>query len=170
MIKTTNKSNLWNKGFHFILYFQVTVPHWGTSKQEFETAEDWNRSHRGMLFTGLLLIICSVCFLIPPRSSTTHTDLGLPHQLSIKKWPTLAYRTTGIFSIKIPSSKMTLGCVKKTHKLASTNRDRVHSIQCYWLTLEHHTNYIIHYYVSKKAWNFYNAFHHESDSSCFIKL
>ena len=82
----------------------------------------WCTGHGRMLLTGLLLMACSACFLIEPRN-TSPGVMALPrmdwisinHQL--RKYPTglcTAQSHRGIFSIEVPSSLMTLPCVKMT--------------------------------------------------------
>lgn len=80
-----------------------------------------------MLLTGLLLVACSACFLIEPRSTSPGMALPtigrtLPHQSQIKKMPNkLTYSPVlwEHFSAEAPSSLMTSLC-QVDIKLAST--------------------------------------------------
>lgn len=66
-----------------------------------------------MLFTGLITMACSACFLI----ESTHNRQNLAHCSLINKM--LAAGSYGdIFSAEVPSSQKTLACVK----LKNTNQ------------------------------------------------
>lgn len=47
------------------------------------------RGHRRVLLTGLLLLDCSVCFLLPPYTQAldSHSKLDFPQSSSVKKVP-----------------------------------------------------------------------------------
>jgi hypothetical protein len=64
----------------------------GTQTGQGPGGRSWCRGHRGVLLTGLLLVVCSACFLIEPRTTISEvsppTAAGpFPHQLLIKKIP-----------------------------------------------------------------------------------
>ncbi|EDL13592.1 mCG147471 [Mus musculus] len=75
-----------------------------------------------MLLTGLLIMACSACLLIEPRTPSHSLaqpieSWALSNQSLIKKMPyTFAYNPSngGSFLVKIPSSQMILICVKLT--------------------------------------------------------
>lgn len=67
-----------------------------------------------MLFTGMFIVTCPVCFLIKPKTTSPGVVPPTIIQLS-RKCPTglpIAWPYGGIFSIEVPSSQMTLACLK----------------------------------------------------------
>ena len=82
-----------------------------------------------MLLTGLLPMACLACCLI--SSSTTHPGVVPPHGIGPyipifsqenvpQACPQAGHSGGSIFSIEVPSSKMTLACIKLEPNLAST--------------------------------------------------
>jgi hypothetical protein len=78
------KSNLWGKEF-------VSA---SSSTSQFiiegSRGRNWSRGRRETLLTGLFIVICSVCLLIAPGTTSPGVTLptalwALPHQPSIKK-------------------------------------------------------------------------------------
>lgn len=64
-----------------------SLHHRGKSEKKIR-GRNWSRSHGGVLLTNLLLV-CSICFIIEPRTSCPYMSLPmviwvLPHQSSIK--------------------------------------------------------------------------------------
>jgi hypothetical protein len=107
------KINLEGKGF-----FQLTLPQnrssWKKSEQELKMNR--NLQAGADVEAMILLIGCSACFLLKPR--TTSPDVASPtwvgpstsnHQ--VRKCPT-ARSYAGIFSVEIPSFQITLACIK----------------------------------------------------------
>lgn len=93
--KTPTKSSLGKKGFIWLKYsgFQSLEGSQDRNWRQQPGGRNWSRSHRGTLLTGLLLLACSICFLIPLRTTCPGIDpptLGwaFPHQQLIKKCPT----------------------------------------------------------------------------------
>jgi hypothetical protein len=89
----------------------------GTQARQESGSRSWYRDHGGMLFTGLLQIACSVCFLIDSRVPSPGTAppimyWAFSHQSLIKK---MSYRFAyiwsygSVFSIEAP---MALACVR----------------------------------------------------------
>jgi len=113
----------------FCLYFQATVHHWGKSGQK-PGSRSWCRGHGGALLTGLLLMACSACFLIPSRTTfrgvAPPSMAGFPPppcQSLIKKTPhRLASSQSGgsIFSIEFLSSQTTVACANLTKPTRTT--------------------------------------------------
>jgi hypothetical protein len=118
-MKHHNQSNLGRNGFIWL-----TLLHHCSSQKEVRTGtqagkkrgdRSWCWDHAWMLVTGLLIMTCSACFLIEPRTTspgigTTHNGLGPPHQSLINKMP---YRLdqepdlAGAFSqLRIPLLKL----------------------------------------------------------------
>jgi hypothetical protein len=91
VIKDNDPKQLREERIYFSL--MATVHYEGKSGQNSSRnleAGAENRSHGGMLLTCLLSLVCSVHFLIHPRtnclvSSTTHSRLSSFTQLAIKK-------------------------------------------------------------------------------------
>lgn len=112
------KSNLM-EGF---IWLTGTACHQRKPKQE-HGAVTWRqelkqRPPEKFLLLCILSLACSVNLLYTsqaylPRSGTTHSGLGSPNQLAIKKMPTGQY-VGGSSLIKLSSSKETLVCVKMT--------------------------------------------------------
>jgi hypothetical protein len=64
----------------------------GTHTGQEPGGRSWCRSHGGMLLTGLLIMACSACFLIEPRTTSPRMasptmGWALPNQSLIKKMP-----------------------------------------------------------------------------------
>jgi hypothetical protein len=85
-----------------------------------------------MLFTVLLFMAYS-SFLIEPRTrcpgmAPITMGWALPHQSLIEEMPTglpAAWSYGGIFFIEVPSSQMTLACVKLTKRTTTIFRQKL---------------------------------------------
>ena len=104
----------------FGLCFHNTV-HWKKSGKE-PGGRNGSRGHEGVLLTGLLLMTFSTWFLIAPRTTTLGAappimDWVFPYQSLMNKMPTsllIAQSYVDIASIEVPSSHMTLVCIRLT--------------------------------------------------------
>lgn len=80
---TSNKSNLQREGFVPAYNFWVTVYHLRKSGQELKQVRNLEAGHRGVLLTGLLLMVCSACLLIEPKTNSPglvpYAMCGLSH-------------------------------------------------------------------------------------------
>ena len=99
----------------------------GTQAGKERGGRSWCRGQGGVLLTGLLLMVCSACFLIEPRATclgdgTSHSGLCPP--ISITNWEHhLTARSYGdIVSINIPSFLITLVYVSNWHKISQANK------------------------------------------------
>jgi hypothetical protein len=70
---------------------------------------------------------CSACFRIEPDIALPTVSWSLPQQLLIKKCqsslPT-GQSIGGLFSVEVPSSQMTLACVKLTKNKTKQNKNK----------------------------------------------
>lgn len=86
---------------------------------------NWSRGHGIILFTGLLLLLSYCSQDHQPKGVISYSELATPpYQSSSRKCiPGLPTGQSGgsIFSIDVPSSRMTLTYVKLTRILASTS-------------------------------------------------
>jgi hypothetical protein len=90
-MKHLDQKSMWGVKGLFDLCFRITVHHQRQSGQE-PGGRSWCRGHGGVLFTGLLPMACSTCFLRESRTTwpgvappTMHWTL--PHQSLVKKMP-----------------------------------------------------------------------------------
>lgn len=99
------------------------------SKNEMQDPGDrnWSRNHLGILFIALISMTCSDCFLTALRITflvmAPHTvSWFFPHYHSLSKCPhRRAYRPVlwrKFSQLKIPSSRLTVACVRLIEKVA----------------------------------------------------
>jgi len=116
----------WGGKCSFDLCVRITVhpPRKGEQEQKpgrkLEAGADGGTE--GILLTGLVLMVCAVCFLIALRTTSpgmapSTMGCAFPHQSLIK---TMLYRLVysqscgGVFSVEAPSSLLTLACLTLT--------------------------------------------------------
>ena len=110
------EANWAGKGL-FSLHFHIAVHHQGSQKWNSSRSESrsWCRGHGGMFLFALLLLACSACFLIEPKTTSsgmTPSTVGPPPLIT--NWENAPQ--LGIFSTEAPFSVITPACVKLTHK------------------------------------------------------